>query len=141
MADEAEEVNTAAEEGDTGQQLQGTEVSEAETNSRFCSGDGPEPGEKPPPASTEHSWSAPLLSFARKATETISSGVSYAATPRNPAQGAAANSPSNALPENELNCTSHQPGGFSMKDLPSLELQKLLWYFLFDLLDFSCHIT
>lgn len=141
MADEAEEVNTPAEDGNTGQLLRGTEVSEAEKNSHFCSSDGPDPGEKPSPASTEHSWSAPLLSFARKATETISSGVSYAATPRNPAQGAAANSPTSALPENDINCTSHQPGGFFMKDLSNLELQKRLWYFLFALLDFSCHIT
>lgn len=141
MADEAEEVNTPAEDGNTGQQVQGTEVSEAEKNSQFCSSDGPDPGEKPAPASTEHSWSAPLLSFARKATETISSGVSYAATPRNPAQGAAASSPTNTLPENDINYTSHQPGGFFAKDLSNLELQKHLWYFLFALLEFSCHIT
>lgn len=114
MADEAEEVNTPAEDGNTGQQLQGTEVSEAEKNIQVRRSDGPDPGETPAPAS-ELSWSAPLLSFARKATETISSGVSYAATPRNPAQGAAS-SPANTLPENDVNCTSHQPGAFFMKD-------------------------
>lgn len=141
MADEAEEVNTPAEDGNTGQQLQGTEVSETEKNSQFCSGEGPDPGEKPPPASAEHFWSAPLLSFARKATETISSGVSYAATPRNPAQGAAASSPSNTLPENDLNCTSNQPGGFFMEGLSNLERQMHLLYFPFDLLHFSCHVT
>lgn len=115
MADEAEEVNTPAEDGNTGQQLQGTEVSEAEKNSHFCSSDQPDSGEKPSPAPTEHSWSAPLLSFARKATETISSGVSYAAAPRNPAPGTAASSPTSTLPENDLNYTSHQPGGVFMK--------------------------
>ncbi|TNM98783.1 RUN and FYVE domain-containing protein 1 [Takifugu flavidus] len=125
MADEAEEVNTPAEDGNTGQQLQGTEVSEAEKNSQFCSSDRPDPGEKPPPASTEHSWSAPLLSFARKATETISSGVSYAATPRNPAQGAAASSPTNTLPENDINYTSHQPV-VPFKDHMSIERSNLL---------------
>ncbi|XP_003970516.2 RUN and FYVE domain-containing protein 1 [Takifugu rubripes] len=125
MADEAEEVNTPAEDGNTGQQLQGTEVSEAEKNSQFCSSDRPDPGEKPSPASTEHSWSAPLLSFARKATETISSGVSYAATPRNPAQGAAASSPTNSLPENDINYTSHQPV-VPFKDHMSIERSNLL---------------
>lgn len=113
MADEAEEVNTPAEDGDATQQLQETEVSETETNGEFCSSDRPDPGEKPSPASTEHSWSAPLLSLARKATETISGGVSYAATQRNPAQGSAASSPTKALPENDqLNYTSNQPGAF-----------------------------
>lgn len=115
MADQAEEVNTPAEDGDTAQQLQGTEVSEAEKNGEFSSSDGPDPGEKPSPASTEHSWTAPLLSFARKATETISSGVSYAATPRNPTPGSAASSPTNTLTENDLNYTLNQPGGFSSK--------------------------
>lgn len=115
MADEAEEVNTPVEDGDTVQLLQETEVSEAEKNEEFRSSNRPDPREKPSPASTEHSWSAPLLSLARKATETISSGVSYAATPRNPTQGSAASSPTNTLSENDLNYTSNQPGGFQLK--------------------------
>lgn len=111
MADGAEEVNTAAEDGDTVQQLQETEVYEADKSSESGCSDGPDFVGKPPPASTEHSWSAPLLSLARKATETISSGVSYAATSRNPSQGSAASSPANTLCENDLNHTSNQPGG------------------------------
>lgn len=112
MADEAGEVNTPADDGDAIQQLQGTEVSETETNGEFCSSDRPDSGEKPSPASTEHSWSAPLLSLARKATETISGGVSYAATQRNPTQGSAPSSPTNTLSEHDLNYTANQPGAF-----------------------------
>lgn len=115
MADEAEEVNTPAEDGVTVQQLQETKVSKAEKNEEFESSDRPDRGEKPSPAPTEHSWSAPLLSLARKATETISSGVSYAAAPRNPTQGSAASSPTNTLSQNDLNYTSNQPGGFQLK--------------------------
>lgn len=115
MADDAEEVNTPAEDGDSVQQLQETEVSETEKNGEFSSSDRLDPVEKPSPASTEHSWSAPLLSLARKATETISSGVSYAATPRNPSQGSAASSPTYTLSENDLSYTSNQPGGVQFK--------------------------
>lgn len=115
MADAAEEVNTLTGDGDIVQQLQETEVSEAEQNKEFGSSDRPDPGDKPTPASTEHSWSAPLLSLARKATETISSGVSYAAIPRNPTQGSAASSSTNTLSENDLNVTSNQPGGFQLE--------------------------
>lgn len=115
MADQAEEVNTPAEDGDAVQQLQETEVSEAEKNREFRSSERSDAGEKLSPASAEHSWSAPLLSLARKATETISSGVSYAATPRNPTQGSAASSPTNTLSENDVNDTSNQPGGFQLK--------------------------
>lgn len=126
MADEAEKVNTPAEDGDAVQQLQETEVSEAEKNREFRSSDRPDAGEKPSPSSAQHSWSAPLLSLARKATETISSGVSYAATPRNPTQGPAASSPTNTLSENDLNYTSDLPGlklkFLSFKDLSNPEL-------------------
>lgn len=140
MADEAEEVNTAADDGDAALPLQETEVSEAETNGEFRSSDWPDPGSKPSPASAEHSWSAPLLSLARKATETISSGVSYATTPRNPAQGSAASSPTTALCENDL-YTSNQPGGFQFGVIKLGATDARLDEFLLDLLEFSFHIT
>uniref|UniRef100_A0A8D0CX28 RUN and FYVE domain containing 1 n=1 Tax=Sander lucioperca TaxID=283035 RepID=A0A8D0CX28_SANLU len=89
MADEAGEVNTAVEDGEAKQQLDEPEVSETAPDCESGGSDRQERTEKPAPAAAESSWSAPILSLARKATETISSGVSYAAAPRNPSQGSA----------------------------------------------------
>uniref|UniRef100_A0A8C9Y9X6 RUN and FYVE domain containing 1 n=2 Tax=Sander lucioperca TaxID=283035 RepID=A0A8C9Y9X6_SANLU len=79
MADEAGEVNTAVEDGEAKQQLDEPEVSETAPDCESGGSDRQERTEKPAPAAAESSWSAPILSLARKATETISSGVSYAA--------------------------------------------------------------
>ena len=112
MADEAGEVNTAAEDGEAKQQLDEPEVSEAAPDGGGCGGGSEEQEaaaaavQPAPAAATESSWSAPILSLARKATETISSGVSYAAAPRNPSQGSAASSPVEKESGNELNNTS-----------------------------------
>uniref|UniRef100_A0A4W6D2E4 RUN and FYVE domain containing 1 n=1 Tax=Lates calcarifer TaxID=8187 RepID=A0A4W6D2E4_LATCA len=89
MADEAGEVNTAVEDGEAKQQQNEPEVSEPATDGESGDGDGEGRTEKSAPAAPENSWSAPILSLARKATETISSGVSYAAAPRKPSQGSA----------------------------------------------------
>ena len=72
MADEAGEVNTAVEDGEAEQQQEEPEVSEAATDGEPDDSDAPEQTEKSAPAAAENSWSAPLLSLARKATETIS---------------------------------------------------------------------
>lgn len=107
MADEAGEVNTTVENNEAGGRRDESEVPDAEADCEY--GGGAE--RSVPAAAAENSWSAPLLSLARKATETISSGVSYAAAPRNPAQGSAANSPTEREPENELNDTSEKLPG------------------------------
>lgn len=120
MADEAGEVNTAVENNEAGELQDESEVSKAETDGEFGGSDGPDGTEKSAPAAAENSWSAPLLSFARKATETISSGVSYAAAPRNPSQGSAANSPTEREPENDLNNTSKKlPGRLQLFEFVS----------------------
>lgn len=112
MDDEAGEVNTVVEDGEAGEQRDEPEVSKAETDGEFGGSDGLDRNEKSTPAAAaENSWSAPLLSLARKATETISSGVSYAAAPRNPSQGSAASSPTEREPENDLNNTSKKLPG------------------------------
>ncbi len=115
MADEAGEVNTAVEDGEAKQQRD-EEVSGAATDGESGGGgDGQAPAERPAPAAAENSWSAPILSLARKATETISSGVSYASAPRNPSQGSAVSSPTERGPENDLNNTSKKlPGGLGL---------------------------
>lgn len=111
MADETGEVNTAVEDSETKPQLDNPEVSQATTDGESGSGDGHGRTEKSAPAATDNSWSAPILSLARKATETISSGVSYAAASRNPSQGSAVSSPTEKEPENGLNKTSKKLPG------------------------------
>lgn len=110
MADEAGEVNTLVRDGEAGEQRDELQVSKAETDAEFGGSDGPERTERSSPA-TENSWSAPLLSLARKATETISSGVSYAGGLRNPSVGSTASSPTEMEPENNLNNTSKKLPG------------------------------
>uniref|UniRef100_A0A3B4XC05 RUN and FYVE domain containing 1 n=1 Tax=Seriola lalandi dorsalis TaxID=1841481 RepID=A0A3B4XC05_SERLL len=90
MADEVGEVNTAVGDSEAKQQLDEHEVSGAETKGESGDSDGQGRTEKRVPAAAENSWSAPIMSLARKATETISSGVSYAAAPRKTTQGSAA---------------------------------------------------
>lgn len=111
MADEAGEVNTAVEDGEAELQRDEPEVSEPATVGDAGGSDEPERTEKSPQPAAETGWSAPLLSLARKATETISSGVSYAAAPRNLSQGSAASSPAEREPENDLNSTSKKLPG------------------------------
>ncbi|XP_029298279.1 RUN and FYVE domain-containing protein 1 [Cottoperca gobio] len=126
MADEAGDVNTAVENGEAEQQLDEPEVSEAAPDGESGSSDVQEREEKPAPAAAESSWSSPLLSLARKATETISSGVNYAAAPRNPPQGSAASSPTERASENDLNNTSKKLPVLPPKDPMAIERSNLL---------------
>lgn len=116
MADESEEVNTAVEDVEANQQSE--EVPEAEPSGECPGSDAPEAAETtaaapaPAPAS-DGGWSGPLLSLARRATETISSGVSYAAAPRNHSQSSAASSPTDKEPENEVSTTGKKLPGLT----------------------------
>lgn len=114
MADEAEEVNRVAEDGEAGEQENESEASTDETKGDLECHDVPDPTEKfSTTAAAENSWSAPLLSLARKATETISSGVNYAASQRNPSQSCAVSSPTENEPENDVgNFSKRLPGQF-----------------------------
>lgn len=111
MADEAGEVNTATEECIEKQEQDEPEVSEPATDGEPDSTDGHACAEKTSPVAAENSWSAPILSLARKATETISSGMSYAAAPRKLSQGSAASSPTEKEMENDLNSTANKLPG------------------------------
>ncbi|TNN38009.1 RUN and FYVE domain-containing protein 1 [Liparis tanakae] len=82
MADEAAEVNTAVEE----ETLQPRDEPEAPEPATGDESGGGAARDRPEPPAAGSSWSAPILSLARKATETISSGVSYAAQ-RRPSHG------------------------------------------------------
>lgn len=110
MADEAGEVNTAVEDREETQRQHEPEVLQPAADGEP---DGQDWAEKPAPAAVaaETGWSAPILSLARKATETISSGMSYAAAPRKPSVGSAASSPTEKEPENDLNSTSKKLPG------------------------------
>uniref|UniRef100_A0A3Q0RMK1 RUN and FYVE domain containing 1 n=1 Tax=Amphilophus citrinellus TaxID=61819 RepID=A0A3Q0RMK1_AMPCI len=93
MADEAGEVNTAVTDGEEKQEQDDAKVSEPATNGEPDGSSGQDWTETSAPAvAEENRWSAPLLSLARKATETISSGMSYAAVPRKSSLGSTANS-------------------------------------------------
>ncbi|KAG7465139.1 hypothetical protein MATL_G00172950 [Megalops atlanticus] len=77
MAEEVQESDTTA--GDRDAKDEGYEVLEGVSESKN-SGDEEGAKDKQSPNSN---WSAPILSFARKATETLSSGVSYGTALRN----------------------------------------------------------
>ncbi|XP_030001427.1 RUN and FYVE domain-containing protein 1 [Sphaeramia orbicularis] len=126
MADEAEEVNTAVEHSEEEQQSDEPEVSEPATEGE--AGDGGEQAavEEPARPAADSSWSAPLLSLARKATESISSGVSYATAPRNNLQGSAAVSPTEKEPEKDFNSTSKKFPVVPPKDHMAIERSNLL---------------
>uniref|UniRef100_A0A8K9UJG9 RUN and FYVE domain containing 1 n=1 Tax=Oncorhynchus mykiss TaxID=8022 RepID=A0A8K9UJG9_ONCMY len=90
MADEVRETNTVVEESDVKEEPKVLEVL-PDSHPVGISSDEEAPIDKPV---TESNWSTPILSLARKATETISSGVSYGAVLRNAtSSGSAASSP------------------------------------------------
>uniref|UniRef100_A0A8C8IJE8 RUN and FYVE domain containing 1 n=1 Tax=Oncorhynchus tshawytscha TaxID=74940 RepID=A0A8C8IJE8_ONCTS len=90
MADEVRETNTVVEESDVKEEPKVLEVL-PDSHPVGISSDEEAPIDKP---ATESNWSTPILSLARKATETISSGVSYGAALRNAtSSGSAASSP------------------------------------------------
>lgn len=109
MGDQALEVNTAVEDLAAKQQVDEAEVlglaTHGEPDGRNDAWDQAE--RSSPAAAADNSWSAPILSLARKATETISSGMSYAAAPRQPSQGA------EQEPENDLNNSPKKFAGIS----------------------------
>ena len=121
MADEAGEVNTAVGDGDARRPSDEPGVSGAAAGVGSGDGEGSGRTENPAPAAPESAWSAPILSLARKATETISSGVSYAVAPRNPSQGSAASPPTEREPENDLGSASKKLPGRSLLCLPLID--------------------
>ncbi|XP_038555409.1 RUN and FYVE domain-containing protein 1 isoform X2 [Micropterus salmoides] len=128
MADEAGEVNTAVEDGEEKQPLHEPEgLSGAAADDESGGSDGQDRTERSAPAVTaENSWSAPIVSLARKATETISSGVSYVAAPRNPSHGSVASSPTEREAENDLNNTPKKLPVLPPKDPMAIERSNLL---------------
>ncbi|XP_069553045.1 RUN and FYVE domain-containing protein 1 isoform X2 [Brachyistius frenatus] len=126
MADEAGEVNTAVEDREEKQQLDESEVSTPATDGEPDGSDGQGCMEKSAPAAQDNSWSAPILSLARKATETISSGMSYASAPRKSSQGAAVSSPTDKEPENDIDSTSKKLPVLPPKDPTAIERSNLL---------------
>lgn len=100
MADETAEVNTAVEQNDTKQESNALEVSADAADGEAGDGDSvDQPGaEDSAPAAAESSWSAPLLSLARKATESITAASRISAqgsTPSTPT------TPTTPTPENQ----------------------------------------
>lgn len=83
MADKLAGVNTTAENGETKQEQELAQLSNTDTDSNACDNHTLDRDERSP---SDSSWSAPLLSLARKATETLSSGVSYASGRMNSAE-------------------------------------------------------
>uniref|UniRef100_A0A3P9IX61 RUN and FYVE domain containing 1 n=1 Tax=Oryzias latipes TaxID=8090 RepID=A0A3P9IX61_ORYLA len=93
MADLAGNVNTAC---DDGVENQGEEPTVLDSEAFEELSDRPEQDAagKSPSVAAENSWSAPIFSLARKASETISHGMSYAAAPRKLSHGSSAILPS-----------------------------------------------
>ncbi|XP_008291426.1 RUN and FYVE domain-containing protein 1 isoform X2 [Stegastes partitus] len=126
MADEAGEVNTAVEGLEEKQQQDEPEVLGPATDGEPEGSDRQDSTETEAPAAAaaaESSWSAPILSLARKATETISSGMSYAAAPR---KTSTASTPTEKEPENDLNSTSKKLPVLPPKDPMAIERSNLL---------------
>ncbi|XP_029021485.1 RUN and FYVE domain-containing protein 2 [Betta splendens] len=123
MADETGEVNTVLEDGEAKPQLDEPEVSRLALDGES---DGHGLADKSVPVPPENSWSAPILSLARKATETISSGVSYVAAPRRASQGSAASSPTESIPENDFMRTAKKLPVVPPKEPMAIERANLL---------------
>ncbi|XP_060904674.1 RUN and FYVE domain-containing protein 1 [Labrus mixtus] len=126
MADESGEVNTAVEDEEAKQQQDETKVSDVATDEESVGSNDEDTPERSAQAAAENSWSAPILSLARRATETISSGVSYAAAHRNASQGSAASSPTEREPEHDVNNTSEKLPVLPANDPMAIERSNLL---------------
>ncbi|XP_029579325.1 RUN and FYVE domain-containing protein 1 isoform X1 [Salmo trutta] len=123
MADEVRETNTVAEKSDVKEETKVVEVL-PDSHPVGISSDEEAPIDKPV---TESNWSTPILSLARKATETISSGVSYGAALRNAtSSGSAASSPTSPnkqnSTENNTNTNQYLP---AVKDHMAVERSNL----------------
>ncbi|XP_006781701.1 RUN and FYVE domain-containing protein 1 [Neolamprologus brichardi] len=127
MADETGEVNTAVTERDEKQEQDEPKVLRPATNGEPDGGREQDWTERQAPqVAEENSWSAPLLSLARKATETISSGISYAAIQRKPSQGSAAGSPTENEAESDLSNSAKKLPVVPPKDSMAIERSNLL---------------
>ncbi|XP_014054312.1 RUN and FYVE domain-containing protein 1 isoform X3 [Salmo salar] len=123
MADEVRETNPVAEKSDVKEEPKVVEVL-PDSHPVGISSDEEAPIDKPV---TESNWSTPILSLARKATETISSGVSYGAALRNAtSSGSAASSPTSPnkqnSTENNTNTNQYLP---AVKDHMAVERSNL----------------
>ncbi|XP_061541093.1 RUN and FYVE domain-containing protein 1 [Phycodurus eques] len=123
MADELGEVNTAVEDGEAKQEQEVAKLLNTEIDDNACDSNALGRAER---SLSESSWSAPLLSLARKATETLSSGVSYASVPRNSAHGSAESPAAEKEPESELNSTGKKLPVLRPKDPMAIERSNLL---------------
>ncbi|XP_014827056.1 PREDICTED: RUN and FYVE domain-containing protein 1-like [Poecilia mexicana] len=126
MADQTLEVNTAVEDHVEKPEPGEQGVSGPTTNDEPTGGECRDPPEGIHPVAAGGSWSAPILSLARKATETISSGMSYAAAPRKASQDSAVASASEKEAENDLNSTSEKLPVAPTKDPMAIERSNLL---------------
>ncbi|KAL0973828.1 hypothetical protein UPYG_G00211730 [Umbra pygmaea] len=127
MADEVVEINTAVRENEAKEEE--PEVLEVLPDSHPVGISSDEEGQKDKPA-VESNWSTPILSLARKASETISSGVIYGATFRNTtSSSSSAGSPTNPSQhnptENDTN-TNQYPPVVAVKDPMAVERSNLL---------------
>ncbi|XP_035624281.1 RUN and FYVE domain-containing protein 1-like isoform X1 [Oncorhynchus keta] len=121
MADEVRETNTVVEESDVKEEPKVLEVL-PDSHPVGISSDEEAPIDKP---ATESNWSTPILSLARKATETISSGVSYGAALGNAtSSGSAASSPTSPTKQKSTeNDTNQYPP--AVKDHMAVERSNL----------------
>ncbi|XP_004073432.2 RUN and FYVE domain-containing protein 1 [Oryzias latipes] len=112
MADLAGNVNTACDDGVENQGEEPT-VLDSEAFEELSDRAEQDAAGKSPSVAAENSWSAPIFSLARKASETISHGMSYAAAPRKLSHGSSASSSNEKESENDTS-------GSSKKILPVL---------------------
>uniref|UniRef100_A0A4W5RD70 RUN and FYVE domain containing 1 n=1 Tax=Hucho hucho TaxID=62062 RepID=A0A4W5RD70_9TELE len=118
MADGVSGTNTAAEERDAKEEE--PEVLEVLPDSHPVGVSSDEETSKDKPE-TESNWSTPILSLARKATETISSGVSYGAALRSAASSPTIPTKQNST-ENDTNTNQYLP---AVKDHMAVERSNL----------------
>lgn len=104
MADLAENVNTACDDGVEKQEEEPT-VLDSEEFEELSDRVEQDAAGKASPVAAENSWSAPIFSLARKASETISHGMSYAA-PRKLSHGSSASSFNEKESENDTSGSS-----------------------------------
>ncbi|XP_029579332.1 RUN and FYVE domain-containing protein 1 isoform X2 [Salmo trutta] len=122
MADEVRETNTVAEKSDVKEETKVVEVL-PDSHPVGISSDEEAPIDKPV---TESNWSTPILSLARKATETISSGVSYGAALRNAtSSGSAASSPTSPNKQNSTENNTNTNQYLPVKDHMAVERSNL----------------
>lgn len=123
-------VNTAVEHNESKLVENHHEVSQDSVDAEGADG-GSHDAEPESTASTpaaESSWSAPLLSLARKATESISGGVMSSVVPKSDGQwsGSAASSPTDKQSPNEVISTARKLPVLPPKDHMAIERSNLL---------------